>query len=150
VTPRTLLGLEVAVEPAAWRSLGFAVHDGSVCSVDGVAIRLGAGHKVSAWSLDGVASGTTIDGLLTAYAPVGSAASAHPNGTVALDHLVVISPAPERIITALAEHGIEPRRRRHTDQYGPPFTQTFFKIGKASPSRSCRQSRARRSSRRPS
>ncbi|HUF84342.1 MAG TPA: glyoxalase [Acidimicrobiia bacterium] len=128
---RALLGLEVAVAPDAWRSIGFAVDDGSVCSVDGVAIRLGAaGRKISAWSLDGVASGTVVDGLITAYAPVGSAMTAHPNGTVALDHLVVLSPAPERTITALAEHGIEPRGRRHTDQYGPPFTQTFFRVGR--------------------
>ncbi|MGQ0802855.1 MAG: glyoxalase [Actinomycetota bacterium] len=128
---RALLGLEVAVEPDAWRSIGFAVDDGSICSVDGVAIRLGAaGRRIAGWSLDGVASGTAIDGLITAHAPVGSAPTDHPNGTVALDHLVVLSPMPERTVAALAEHGIEPRGRRHTDQYGPPFTQTFFRVGK--------------------
>jgi hypothetical protein len=41
-----------------------------------------------------------------------------------------MSPDPERTIAALAEHGIEPRRRRHTTQYGPPFTQTFFRLGR--------------------
>jgi len=131
VTTHALLGLEVAVEAETWRSIGFAVDDGNVCSVDGVAIRLGAaGRKIAAWSLDGVASGTAIDGLLTAHAPVGNATTTHPNGTVALDHLVVLSPAPERTIAALAEHGIEPRGRRHTDQYGPPYTQTFFRVGR--------------------
>lgn len=126
-----LLGLDIAVEPDAWRSIGFAVGDGGVCSVDGVAIRLGAaGRKIAAWSIDGVASGTVIDGLITANASVGSAAVDHPNGTVALDHLVVLSPVPDRTIAALAEHGIEPRGRRHTDEYGPPYTQTFFRVGK--------------------
>jgi hypothetical protein len=49
---------------------------------------------------------------------------------VALDHLVVMSPDPDRTIEALGVHGIEPRRQRHTDQYGPPFTQTFFRLGR--------------------
>jgi len=130
VSSHDLLGLDVAVEPEAWRSIGFAVDHGGICSADGVSIRLGAaGRKIVAWSLDGVASGTAIDGLITAHAPVGRAATDHPNGTVALDHLVVLSPAPERTVAALAEHGIEPRGRRHTDQYGPPFTQTFFRVG---------------------
>ncbi|MGI8804114.1 MAG: glyoxalase [Thermoleophilaceae bacterium] len=128
---RALLGLEVAVEADAWRALGFAVDDGGVCSVGGVAIRLGAaGRKIAGWSLDGIASGTAIDGLVTTHAPVGGAAADHPNGTVALDHLVVLSPAPERTIAALDEHGIEPAGRRHTDQYGPPYTQTFFRVGR--------------------
>jgi hypothetical protein len=41
-----------------------------------------------------------------------------------------MSPDPDRTIRALAVHGIEPRRQRQTDQYGPPFTQTFFRLGR--------------------
>ena len=49
---------------------------------------------------------------------------------LACDHLVVMSPDSDRTITALAAYGVEPRRQRHTDQYGPPFTQTFFRLGR--------------------
>jgi hypothetical protein len=41
-----------------------------------------------------------------------------------------MSPDPDRTIEALGVHGIEPRRQRRTDQYGPPFTQTFFRLGR--------------------
>jgi hypothetical protein len=126
-----LLSLDVAVDPDSWRAVGFAVDDGGICAVDGVAIRLGAaGRKIVAWSLDGIVPGTDIDGLRTTDAAPSSSDGAHPNGTTTLDHLVVLSPAPERTIAALAEHGIEPRGRRHTDQYGPPYTQTFFRVGR--------------------
>ena len=128
---RALRSLDVAVEPGAWGAIGFAVDEHGVCAVDGVAIRLGVtGRKITSWSLEGVEPGTTIDGLPTVEPSPPSITVGHPNGTVALDHLVVLSPAPQRTIAALAEHGIEVRGRRHTDQYGPPFTQTFFRIGK--------------------
>ncbi len=127
-----LIGLDVAADPDAWRALGFAVDDDDVCAVDGVAIRLGsAGRKISGWALADVPDGVEVDGLPTVAAPSPPvAAASHANGTVALDHLVVMSPDPDRTIKALAARGVEPRRRRHTDQYGPPFTQTFFRLGR--------------------
>ena len=125
-----LRALDIAAPTAAWRELGFEVED-DVCVVDGVAIRLGVpGRKITAWSLAGIDPGTVIDGLTITDPASTGAVSAHTNGTIEIDHVVVLSPAPERTIDALAEHGIEPRGRRHTDQYGPPFTQTFFRIGK--------------------
>jgi hypothetical protein len=127
-----LVALDVAADPDAWRALGFAVDDDDVCAVDSVAIRLGsAGRKISSWALADVPGGVEVDGLPTVPAPPprGTAAS-HANRTVALDHLVVMSPDPDRTIKALAAHGVEPRRQRHTDQYGPPFTQTFFRLGR--------------------
>jgi hypothetical protein len=126
-----LLALDVAADPRAWTSLGFAVDDDGVCAVDGVAIRLGRpGRRICSWALTGTAHGIDIDGLRTSDAPQPSTASTHPNGTVAIDHLVVMSPNPDRTVAALGQHGITPRRRRHTDQYGPPFTQTFFRLGR--------------------
>jgi hypothetical protein len=127
-----LVAVNVAVDPDAWRALGFAVDDDDVCAVDGVAIRLGsAGRKISGWALADVPGGVEVDGLPTVAAPTPRATTAsHTNGTIALDHLVVMSPDPVRTIKALAAHGIEPRRQRHTDQYGPPFTQTFFRLGR--------------------
>jgi hypothetical protein len=59
-----LAALDVAADADAWRALGFTIDDGGVCSVDGVAIRLGcAGHKISAWALTGVPGGVEVDGL---------------------------------------------------------------------------------------
>ena len=126
-----LAALDVAAHPDAWRALGFAVDDDDVCAVGGVAIRLGsAGRKISGWALADVPGGVEVDGLPTVPAPSPATAASHANGTVALDHLVVMSPDPDRTIKALAAHGVEPRRQRHTDQYGPPFTQTFFRLGR--------------------
>jgi hypothetical protein len=71
-----------------------------------------------------------VDGLPTVPPPAPADPASHANGTVALDHLVVMSPDPDRTIEALGVRGIEPRRQRRTDQYGPPFTQTFFRLGR--------------------
>jgi hypothetical protein len=126
-----LIGLDVAADPDAWRTLGFAVDEDDVCGVDGVAIRLGCtGRKISAWALADVPGGVEVDGLPTVSPSRPAPAASHANGTVALDHLVVMSPDPDRTIKALAARGVEPRRQRHTDQYGPPFTQTFFRLGR--------------------
>jgi hypothetical protein len=131
---RELLGLDLATDPIAWRALGFALDDDDMCAVDGVAIRLGRpGPKIAGWAIAGVPDDVEIDGLTTTASTRAAAASAgrsHPNGTIAIDHVVAISPDPARTIAARAEHGIEPRRSRHTDQYGPPFTQTFFRLGR--------------------
>jgi hypothetical protein len=126
-----LVALDVAADPDAWRALGFTIDADGACGFDGVAIRLGcAGRKISSWALSGVAGGLEVDGLPTVPSPPPADPATHPNGAVALDHLVVMSPDPGRTIKALAVHGIEPRRQRHTDQYGPPFTQTFFRLGR--------------------
>jgi hypothetical protein len=129
-----LLALDLAASPDAWTNLGFAVDDDDVCRVDGVALRLGRpGPRISGWALAETPEGLEIDGLRTTGAPSSASSSAsapaHPNGTVAIDHVVVMSPDPGRTIAALAERGITPRRRRRTNQYGPPFTQTFFRLG---------------------
>jgi len=129
-----LLALDLAADPDARTSLGFAVDEHDVCEVDGVALRLARPEpRISGWALAGTSEGLDVDGLRTTRAPSPASPSnapMHPNGTVAIDHLVVMTPDLERTIAALAEHGITPRRRRRTDQYGPPFTQTFFRLGR--------------------
>ena len=127
--------LDVATEPEAWRALGFAVdHDGSV-RAGTVRIQLGVtGRRVASWSLRGLDEDVDIDGLCTLVAS-GSPSRAsplltqHPNGMVAIDHVVVMTPDPERTTKALGAHGLEVRRRRTTDTYGAPMTQTFFRVG---------------------
>ena len=126
-----LLGLDLATDPRVWSSLGFAVDDDGVCRVDGVALRLGRpGRKISGWALEDVEAGADVDGLPTMPAPPSAPPATHPNGTVAIDHVVVMSPDPTRTIKALAFRGVQPRRQRKTDMYGPPFTQTFFRLGR--------------------
>jgi len=126
-----LVALDGAAGPDAWRALGFTIDEDGACAIDDVAIRLGsAGWKISGWAVAGVPGGVEVDGLPTVPAPPLADPASHANGTVALDHLVVMSPDPDRTVKALAMHGIEPRRQRHTDQYGPPFTQTFFRLGR--------------------
>jgi len=49
----------------------------------------------------------------------------HPNGVVAIDHVVVTSPDPARTIAALQAVGLEPRRTR---DHGV-MRQTFFRLG---------------------
>lgn len=125
-----LLGLDVAADPEAWAGLGFAV-DGRVCTVDGVALRLGVGGKtITGWALAGIPPGTDVDGLRTGDLAPAAERATHPNGVLAIDHVVVLSPVPARTIAALAGVGLEPRGRRHTDEYGPPYTQTFFRMGR--------------------
>jgi hypothetical protein len=46
-----------------------------------------------------------------------------------LDHLVVMTPDIGRTTGAIEAAGLELRRTRETDQYGPSFRQTFFKLG---------------------
>src|SRR5439155_17112854 len=126
-----LVALDVAADPDAWRALGFTIDEEGVCAVDGVAIRLGsAAGKISGWAVAGVEGGVVLDGLPAVPAPPPADTGSHANGTAALDHVVVMSPDPARTTEALRVHGIEPRRQRHTDQYGPPFTQTFFRLGR--------------------
>jgi hypothetical protein len=131
-----LLGLDVAADPEAWAGLGFAVAD-AVCTIGGSrrspppVLRLGMpGKGITGWSLAGVAAGGDVDGLRTVNAALAADETDHPNGVRAIDHVVVLSPVPTRTIAALAGVGLEARGRRHTDEYGPPYTQTFFRIGR--------------------
>ena len=61
--------------------------------------------------------------------PRPSTARAHPNGATVLDHVVVVTPRLDRSIAAFEARGLDVRRVRHTDQYGPPFRQVFFRGG---------------------
>ena len=86
-----LVALDVAADPLAWRALGFTIDEDGACTVDGVAIRLGCeGRKISGWAVAGVPGGVELDGLPTVPGPPPADPASHANGTVALDHLVVI------------------------------------------------------------
>lgn len=104
--------LDVADPPALWADLGFAV-DGGAARVGGVEIRLGApGAGVVGWGVAGLEAGGGIDGL---PAPRGAAlpgSDPHPNGAIAVDHLVAVTDDLDRTAEALLAAGLAPRRVR--------------------------------------
>jgi hypothetical protein len=135
VAPR-LAELVLGDEPAGWSALGFAV-DGGLLELGGVTLRLeGGGGGIRAWRLEGRADGGgPVDGLAAAAAagaPAPAAVSAgrpHPNGALALDHVVIATPDLDRTIAALERAGLELRRIRETSSGQAPLRQAFFVAG---------------------
>jgi hypothetical protein len=127
----TIASAFLADPPDVWRDLGFDVDDDDRCWMSGLAVELGKGDKkLSGWSLRDWDGPDAIDGLPTARSDEPPQPTpAHPNGVVELDHLVVMTPDIGRTTAAIEAAGLELRRTRDTDQYGPPFRQTFFKLG---------------------
>lgn len=124
-----LAALQIADPPAAWESLGFAVHDGTV-SVGGVELWLdAAGRGITGWTLRHVPRAGDIDGLPTGVtpdaAPDRGAAAEHPNGAIGIDQVVITTPDFERTSAALEAAGIPLRRVR--DAGG--FRQGFRRLG---------------------
>ena len=117
-TPR-LVGLEVDDDPDAWRRAGFTV-TGETFVAGGVTVRLLGGQRgrgVRSASLDPPVI-DEVDGLRLVASGAAPAegpasrttASAHPNGVIAIDHVVVGSDDVERTTAALATCGLSPRR----------------------------------------
>lgn len=128
----TVEELVVADAAEAWVGLGFAV-DGDACAFAEVRIKLAgaeAGKGLSGWSLRG-AAGTELDGLPTALTdrPLPGDAPLHPNGIVAIDHVVAITPALERTVAALRAAGLDLRRVREEPTPAGAPRQAFFRLG---------------------
>lgn len=108
--------LEVADEPVVWGAAGFDV-DGEVCMVSRVALRLtgrGPRRGIVGWTLGGAE-----------HAP----APPHPNGVVAIDHVVMLTPDLDRTVGELEAEGFELRRRRGGPTPGGSTRQAFFRAG---------------------
>ena len=127
-----VVGIEIADEPDAWRAAGFAV-DGNRAQVGGIALELvgrAGGKRMRSWTWHALAGDGPIDGLVTHRGdPPTTPPGAHPNGATVLDHIVVVTPRLDRSVTAFEARGLDVRRVRHTDQYGPAFRQVFFRGG---------------------
>jgi hypothetical protein len=82
------------------------------------------------WSLRAVTS-VDLDGLATtrSAAPIRVAGPAHPNGVLALDHIVAMSPALDRSVDALKAAGLELRRIREQPTPAGAPRQAFFRLG---------------------
>jgi catechol 2,3-dioxygenase-like lactoylglutathione lyase family enzyme len=132
-TAVTLDELTVADAPEAWRECGFAV-EGDVCVIGETRIRLAgdaAGQRLLGWSLRGVAADAALDGLATAASerPPPPGAPAHPNGVVAVDHVVAVTPDLDRTVAALAAAGLDLRRIREEPTPAGAPRQAFFRVG---------------------
>jgi hypothetical protein len=128
----TIDELAVADEPERWSALGFSVLDGC-CPIGTIRVRLigrGAGRGIVSWSLRAVSSGN-LDGLATtrSQAPTRVAAPAHPNGVVALDHVVAMSPMLDRTVGTLQSAGLNLRRVRELPTPAGAPRQAFFRLG---------------------
>ena len=128
----TISELTLADDPAHWEALGFAL-DGEQAQIGAVSVRFAgarAGHGILAWSLREIAS-TELDGLPTSRSEQAHAerAPAHPNGVIAIDHLVAVSPDLERSVSALRAAGLDLRRVREEPTPAGAPRQAFFRLG---------------------
>jgi catechol 2,3-dioxygenase-like lactoylglutathione lyase family enzyme len=127
----TIDELVIADEPAAWRGVGFAV-DGDAAAVGSVWLRFegrGARRGIVRWSLRGAGS-LALDGLQTlASERPPASGGAHPNGVVAIDHVVVLTPDLDRTVQVLRTAGLGFRRLREGATPGGSARQAFFRMG---------------------
>jgi len=130
--PPTIDELLVADDGESWAKLGFLVTDGR-CQIGRVRLRFLTGEAergIAGWSLRDVAH-TELDGLATTISeqPAPDLAPAHPNGAVAIDHIVAMSPSLDRSVGALQRAGLNLRRiREQPTPTGAP-RQAFFRLG---------------------
>ena len=138
-----LRALRLADDPATWQRLGFAVGADGVCALGGVELELvgtGQGRGLVGWRIEGVDPSAQLDGL----PPAGGVDVTvpgdvpHPNGAVAVDHVVAATPDVDRTLGALGAAGLEPRRVRDAGDARQAFyvlrTALLELAGPASPS----------------
>ncbi|MGZ4184324.1 MAG: glyoxalase [Solirubrobacteraceae bacterium] len=114
-----LVALEIADPPERWEALGFSVSPDQVIELGGVQLRLGAdGEGIVAWTLRGIDETGSIDGLPTRVIDqsvgrgngVRGVEASHPNGAVAVDHVVILTPDFDGTADAVAAAGMPLRR----------------------------------------
>ena len=125
--------IEIADEPDAWRAAGFTVDgDARAGRRDRVPPRRARPTGSASGRGPGTASPATVRSTASTThagdaADVGSGRA--PERRDVLDHVVVVTPRLDRSIAAFEARGLDVRRVRHTDQYGPAFRQVFFRGG---------------------
>ena len=121
--------LRIGGEPGDWRGLGFDVDADAVTRVGGVRIELLSPARrgaIESWTLSGTDVPASVDGLPTEAGARDGARTEHPNGALAIDHLVVFTPSLERTTEAFAAIGVDCRRVREP---GGGVRQGFFIVG---------------------
>lgn len=125
-----LTEIRLAADPAAWAIAGFSAVDGT-CVVGDVAIDFVSGDGgIVDWALTEVRA-AGVDGLPTRAGALNEARGvSHPNGVMAIDHLVVLTPRLERTIECFEALGVELRRIREGETVTGPYRQAFFRLGR--------------------
>jgi hypothetical protein len=128
----TIDELLIADDVERWAQLGYAISDGH-CQLGKVLLRFLADapeRGIVGWSLRDIA-GVELDGLATTVSkrPPPGDAPAHPNGVVAIDHIVAMSPSLDRSVRALEDAGLELRRIREQPTPAGAPRQAFFRLG---------------------
>jgi hypothetical protein len=133
----TIDELLVGDDAVRWAELGFAVSDACCCEIGGVRLRFlrgdpndSSGRGILGWTLRDIAA-TELDGLPTTVSehPPRDSAPAHPNGVVAIDHIVAASPSLDRSVDALQRAGLDLRRIRDQPTPAGAPAQAFFRLG---------------------
>jgi len=120
----------------AWTAAGFAGEDvvtiGSTTIVTTAASeRSGDSHRkgIVGACIEGIGSLDGLDlGAWTQTAPADPMLT-HPNGVVAIDHVVVMTPDSDRTTEEFEAHGLQARRVRHFELSSGNRRQTFFWMG---------------------
>jgi hypothetical protein len=128
----TVEQITLADDPERWQALGFAVAEGTV-QLGAVRIALvgrDTGQGILGWSLRGIES-CELDGLPTTRSdsPPPTATIEHPNGVIAIDHVVAMSPRLDRSVQALESAGLDLRRIREQPTPAGAPRQAFFRLG---------------------
>jgi hypothetical protein len=129
----TVAEFEVADPADAWTRAGFSVDTDTVCRIGAVGIRLVGrtrGTGILGWSLRGLPSDLLdLDGVPTTRSDsIATRPATHPNGVVAIDHVVLLSPDLGRTVESLAAIAAHPRRERGGELGGRPIRQIFFRF----------------------
>jgi hypothetical protein len=118
----------------SWAELGFTIADGC-CDLGGVRLRFlsggtSSGQGLLGWTLRDLVS-TELDGLPTTASEQlpRAPALAHPNGVIAIDHVVAFSPSLDRSVRALQDAGLDLRRIREQPTPAGSPRQAFFRLG---------------------
>ena len=129
----TIDELLVGDDAARWAELGFTVSE-ECCEIGGVRLRFlgggSGGRGILGWTLRDIVA-TELDGLPTTVSehPPRALAPAHPNGVVAIDHIVAASPSLDRSVDALQRAGLDLRRIRDQPTPAGAPRQAFFRLG---------------------
>jgi hypothetical protein len=121
--------LRIGAEPEEWRDLGFGVSPEGAVELGNARLELSASARrgeIGSWALEGEGLPEELDGLPTDAGVRGEPKAGNPNGALAIDHVVVVTPSLERTTGAFAEVGVECRRVREA---GRGIRQGFFLFG---------------------
>jgi Glyoxalase-like domain len=141
----TIDELTIADDPARWAALGFHVEDASA-QIGSVWLRFAGAEPaletsepgapaphalgIAGWTLRDLVS-AELDGLPTTLSerPVPGPAPMHPNGVIAIDHVVAASPDLDRSVAVLQAAGMDLRRVREQPTPAGAPRQAFFRLG---------------------